>query len=795
MALHISDDGVLTKNGKAHNPRRLHVDVTPMLCQSITPESRCGAASFVHAGRLYVFGGGGGALGKHVSDGLFSIGVHHTSTDESGWTRVRCRCAVEKGPRARSECSTAVVPGSDMMYLFGGLGGPDSMSNALSSQRRDTFDDAWSLNLKTFTWFRMPTHPGRNAGGCLPSGRRGHTAVAIPEGIMIIFGGTGLERSFSCETYFNDAWGLEVKSGAWCKAPQARQPSPRSFHTATLLDDETTEAKTNDKIDKEYRMVVIGGTGASFQPTASGPQIQMASVGTSVFAPDQIYVLTISVTQRDESNNNNNNNNTVRTTAQAKRKKTSNIGLGNTGATTQICTEFSWSSPADVQGESCGSRYGHTAVSVKRGKVNNVLVFGGFPKENNRSQLSVYCLTVPPPVAAVAPNTNTTNTASRHEDRRPWCWSTAVMTGGVVLQGPRFMHAAQSVSDKKMVVYGGCKLEASDPGFCRGDVCAFNISYKRESSTLKRAAPKQAKGNVGANARLDGLSMLNSLGSVASTDWQREKFPRDFNDPAPSTRRLVHLERSASSTHLVIRGLRKFHANPSRQVQPLKQAKLSSTQRASRISGLPVNPQGIEAALRRRNDILASTRSIINFRREKAQRDKIAKIVSFEKPRNLSTIGFNNRRIKIGLGKIRAPFCLKIGMYGGVPAEVAKAGLRQRPVSAPRKRRESRFTRSNVFTQSTRRLANEQSLRPQSAMPAMRSFGASSYSKTSSLPNTSGHLTRRGNNRMKQQRPQSAALRRKPSAMLLETGSETKKKNRPQSAHAGRRTPQRYDEI
>ena len=769
--LQIGDDGVLRLDGKAHNPKRLHVDVTTRLCQDLTPRSRCGAASFMHAGRLYVFGGGGGALGKNVTDELCSFGVR-TGAKESGWTRVRCRCAHGRGPSARSECSAVVVPGSEKAYIFGGQSGPDSIRNALSSQRRDTFDDTWSLDLKTWTWFRLTTHPGRGADGCFPPARRGHSAVATPEGLMVIFGGTGLERSFACESYFNCTWGLDIGSGAWCQASEKpSRPSPRAYHTATLLDDgdSISGADTTNLGTKKYRMVVIGGTGANFHPTASGPQIQMASVGASVYAPDKLYVLTISVSVN---------------MSDATSRTTSNIGVRNTGKTTELFAEFSWSSPTNVHGNSCGPRYGHTAVCVKRGTMNNVLVFGGREEVNRYQHPTVHCLSIP---AIAVPQRGDSKGRSRRFDDTPWCWSTAVMSGGVVLRGPRFMHAAQSVSNKKMVVYGGCNLDSSDPGFSRGDVYVFNISYKHESSWSSKATKASADTRPGGNS-----SMLSSIESISSAEWGQNTYLRGLDDPPPSTRRLVQLERNASSTHRVIRGLRKLHANPSRQVQPLKRRKPSSTQRDYGVSGLPINQQGIEAALRRRTEIMASTRSIIQLRREEAQRQNIANIVSFEKPRNLSTIGFNNRRLTIGLGRIRSPFCLKIGMYGNAPVEVTKAGLRQRPVSAPRKRRHSRFTRSNVFTQSTQRLAKEQSKRPQSAMPAMRSsIGGGG---TTLLNKRVGQTTRQVGAIV---RPQSAALRRtttklSPGAEWEKNGErKTKKKTRPQSAHASRRTRQR----
>ena len=210
----------------------------------------------------------------------------------------------------------------------------------------------------------------------------------------------------------------------------------------------------------------------------------------------------------------------------------------------------------------------------------------------------------------------------------------------------------------------------------------------------------------------------------------------------------------------------------------------------------------------RRNEIKSSTRSIIQLRREEARSAKIARSLNFEKPRSLSTIGFNNRRIKIGLGMIRSPFCHKIGMYGGTPAEVTKAGLRRRPVSAPRNRRENSFTRSNVYTQSTRSFPNNQ--RPQSAMPALgRPFGMPSASsqlgnssmlgqetlcQISSLGMTERRkiISGRRDGNTEKERPQSAIPRRVlgTTVKVLNRNKIQRGKQRPQSAHAGRITSQ-----
>ena len=95
----------------------------------------------------------------------------------------------------------------------------------------------------------------------------------------------------------------------------------------------------------------------------------MASVGKSVFATDKLHVLNISI---------------CREALESSVKTPSKHG-------SELWADFSWSTPENVQGESCGSRYGHTAVSFQNGESTNILVFGGFPKVNKRSGLTVYC--------------------------------------------------------------------------------------------------------------------------------------------------------------------------------------------------------------------------------------------------------------------------------------------------------------------------------------------------------------------------------------------------------------------
>ena len=151
MALHIGADGVLTEGGREVNPRRVHADVTPIMCRNVAPASRCGAASFTHGRRFYVFGGHGGSLGPQASNQLFSIEMRG-STSGSGWTRVRCDSKLGACPTARSECTAVVVPGGDKAYIFGGQNAAKIVPHKRTSERREIFDETWVFNLTTSTW-------------------------------------------------------------------------------------------------------------------------------------------------------------------------------------------------------------------------------------------------------------------------------------------------------------------------------------------------------------------------------------------------------------------------------------------------------------------------------------------------------------------------------------------------------------------------------------------------------------------------------------------------------------------
>ena len=639
-ALHISDSGVLSMHGNEINPKIIHALVEPKLCRDLSPKSRLGTASFLFNGRMYVFGGSGGAMGSNVTNMLCSIGIKST-LDETGWAYEKC-CSENRseGPSPRCECTAVLVPPrGSTAYIFGGMGGPNY------DTRRDVFDDVWALNMKTLSWRQVTPSPD-----FLPSGRRGHTAVSTENGLMIVFGGIELDRSFACENYSNSTWCLDVETNKWHETSHNLGdaiPSPRAYHTATIIC-----TNRNSKTDRQaYRMVVIGGTGANLRSTATGPQIQMASVGESSFASDDVYILSV------------------------------NRCTGNDGNTT---TTYKWSCP-EVQGESCGGRYGHTAVPVKHGKSTNIIVYGGRTKKGGVFGASVFCLNVGSPEVC------------------SWHWSKAILEGSAVLQGPRFMHTAVAASDRLMVVFGGCKLNPSDPGFCKGDAYFFKTRF--------RHVQESKYGNVCDEKKLSVASKISSLG-LANTS-NKPQAPQNRCDGLLSTRRLLSIQNRRSTALRTIQGLRELHRKSSRDIKPRVAPPLACTQRELGLRGLPPNMQGIKAALNRREDIANSTRSLRSFPLSES-----APIFDISKPklRNISTIGFNNRRIKIGLGRIRSPFCLKTGMYGFNSSERYS---KTRPVSAPRNRRDAGFTRSNVFTQDARNGGN--SHRPKSAMPSLSS--------------------------------------------------------------------------
>ena len=246
----------------------------PSKCNGFTPEARIMQSSVVHQHQLYVYGGTGGALGSRVSSNLYRFDLHHT---ELGWVSIPTASIISRPPRAR--CGhTANIIQSNQMIVFGGQG--YSLLNPLV---RETLGDMWTMDLKQDVkqWHRMKVYHGT-----LPPPRRNHTMVVMGSNgagkkieRLVLFGGEGLERSFSTPSFLDDTWSYNVSKKRWTLLTTENKPSPRSLHTATAIDN--------------HRMVVYGGISCNFKGSKDGPMLQLKSVDTSAHALPHVHVLDV----------------------------------------------------------------------------------------------------------------------------------------------------------------------------------------------------------------------------------------------------------------------------------------------------------------------------------------------------------------------------------------------------------------------------------------------------------------------------------------------------------------------
>eukprot|EP01116_Phalansterium_solitarium_P022199 TRINITY_DN7242_c0_g1_i1.p1 TRINITY_DN7242_c0_g1~~TRINITY_DN7242_c0_g1_i1.p1 ORF type:complete len:995 (-),score=303.02 TRINITY_DN7242_c0_g1_i1:562-3546(-) len=151
--------------------------------------------------------------------------VHRSNTvwrfDLATYRWVRTHTGAGVAPTKRSSHSAVVMTSFGLwggMIIFGGYAGTGEDTHVL--------DDLWAFdfNTKLWTpWGRVP--PGRG-----PRARAGHSAVAIDDNRMIIFGGA------TSSEYMNDVWEYSFYKHKWRLISDGTLPgpSPRSGHAAVL---------------------------------------------------------------------------------------------------------------------------------------------------------------------------------------------------------------------------------------------------------------------------------------------------------------------------------------------------------------------------------------------------------------------------------------------------------------------------------------------------------------------------------------------------------------------------------
>lgn len=156
---------------------------------STVPPARSGAASVVVKGRLYVFGGYGGAT--HRLDDFYQF-----SFDTGAWEEVKVLS--EERPGRRENNGVVISDSSRSIYLFGGYNGSNWLNDLwkfdIESQRWECIQE--SSDPASDTSASGEAHPAmdRVAGGArhvfgrAPSRRFGYVSV-VHNGKLVLFGG------------------------------------------------------------------------------------------------------------------------------------------------------------------------------------------------------------------------------------------------------------------------------------------------------------------------------------------------------------------------------------------------------------------------------------------------------------------------------------------------------------------------------------------------------------------------------------------------------------------------------
>jgi N-acetylneuraminic acid mutarotase len=166
------------------------------------PGARCGHSMVELNGNLYVFGG----LLPSTPGGIFN---DLWKFSEERW--VMMEPPVSHLPPKRFDHAAAVSGGK--MYIFFG------------ADERNILGDIWSYSPADNTWNQEPS-----TGAQQPASRYGHSAVALQDGRILLFGGSGAGGRIRD----NCAWIYTPGPGSWEKVGIDSTPS-LSWHSADMI--------------------------------------------------------------------------------------------------------------------------------------------------------------------------------------------------------------------------------------------------------------------------------------------------------------------------------------------------------------------------------------------------------------------------------------------------------------------------------------------------------------------------------------------------------------------------------
>lgn len=172
--------------------------------------------------------------------------VWRSEDQGASWTRVT-REAEWSG---RSGGPAVVVLPDDSILLMGGL----TIDWTIEGEKREYKSDVWRSTDQGATWTEVTANaPWR--------GREGHTAVALPDGSIVLMGGS-YWHSDEDRDIFNDVWRSQDQGQTWelMTDEDARRWHPTDGHATVVLSDGSIVLITGNWLNEAWRSTDQGAT-------------------------------------------------------------------------------------------------------------------------------------------------------------------------------------------------------------------------------------------------------------------------------------------------------------------------------------------------------------------------------------------------------------------------------------------------------------------------------------------------------------------------------------------------------
>ena len=174
------------------------------------PCKRWGHGVVLYENHMYLFGGSGSNTNPRSWEAIY---IMNCETFE--WERV-CPSDPFKGNLPESRDSHSSTKIGNNMYIFGGSNG------------NPPFNDMFAFNFTFRSWNKV------NSTGDVPLAREGHSAAALNDRYIFIYGG------WNGKTIFNNYYLFDSLANVWRKVEpedSATEPPPRESHTCCVVKD------------------------------------------------------------------------------------------------------------------------------------------------------------------------------------------------------------------------------------------------------------------------------------------------------------------------------------------------------------------------------------------------------------------------------------------------------------------------------------------------------------------------------------------------------------------------------